>query len=270
MRNRKAKDGTAIPVLGLGTWGIGGNESANRNMDDQYVAAVRAALESGYRHIDTAEVYASGHSEEIVGKAIESFSREDLFITTKVSPSHLHKDEVGKSLEGSLSRLRTDYVDMYLIHWPSDSIPLEETFEALNRLVEEGKVKHLGVSNFNRGELEQAVKLSATPIITDQVPYGLADRSYVDNGVLEYCRESGILLTAYSPLKKADLESDKIAEMAGRYGVTPAQIVLAWVIGRDPVITIPKAANPDHLLENIKAVDIELSPEDVEALDKDH
>ena len=266
MLNRAAKDGTKIPIIGLGTWAVGGRSSADTSRDSEEIAAIQKALEMGYRHIDTAEVYASGHSEELVGRAIKSMDREQLFITTKVDPAHLHEDAVEKALDGSLKRLEIEYVDMYLIHWPSDSIPLEQSFSALNQLVRKGKIRHLGVSNFSIELLEEARKQSESHIVTNQVPYGLTDRSYVQNGVLEYCRNNGILFTAYSPIKKGSLASKVLKKIAEKYESSPAQIALAWVIGREPIITIPKSTDLQHLQDNIDALEISLSTDDYEIL----
>ena len=185
-------NGEKIPLLGLGTWAVGGRFSPDRSGDETFVASIRAAIELGYTHIDTAEMYAGGHTEELVGRAVKGFKREDVFITTKVSAQNLGYEDVQQALASSLKRLDMDYVDLYLIHWPSKHIPLEETFKALNEAVARGQVRHLGVSNFELDELQQAQALSDTPIITNQVPYNLSKREYVKNGVLAYCQEADI------------------------------------------------------------------------------
>jgi len=177
----------SLPKIGFGTWKIGGGSSPNRSVDEKSLTALRTALEVGYTHFDTAEMYASGHSEELVGQAVRGSGkkREDLFITSKVTPSHLRFDDVLKACENSLRRLGMEFIDLYLIHWPSAGAKYEDSFRALNKLVRDGKVKHLGVSNFDVKLLKRAQDLSETPIITNQVPYSLSDRSYVQNGVLE-------------------------------------------------------------------------------------
>jgi len=193
--------------------------------------------------------------------------RESIFITSKVSPEHLHYEGVLKSSENSLRRLGTDYLDLYLIHWPNPRIELEETFGALNRLVHDGKVKHLGVSNFKLRHLKEAVRLSETPLLTDQVPYKLPDSKYVDNGVLAYCQQNDILLTAYSPLKFRDLNADQtIRTIAKAHDATPAQIALAWLIAQPRVITIPMSLNPEHIAENFAAAEIQLSESEMAQL----
>lgn len=258
-----------IPKIGFGTWGIGGGMSPDRSKDERSLRALRTALEVGYTYFDTAEMYASGHSEKLLGLAVRESDvpRKDLFIASKVSASHLRYDDVLRSCENSLHHLGMDYLDLYLIHWPSGSIPLDETFRALNKLVRDGRVQHLGVSNFDVRLLKQAQAEAETPIITNQVPYSLADRSYVRNGVLEYCQENDILLTAYSPVKEGRLRaSSTVQAVADAYEATPYQIALAWLVAQPRVITIPKSFNPEHIAENFAAVEIELTADEIEQL----
>ncbi|MBL8051452.1 MAG: aldo/keto reductase, partial [Anaerolineales bacterium] len=217
----------------------------------------------------TAEMYADGHAEELLGQAIREskIQRESLFITSKVMPSHLRYEDVLRSCENSLKRLQMDYIDLYLIHWPSAGSKYEETFKALNKLVRDGKIKHLGVSNFNLKLLKQAQELSETPIITNQVPYSLSDRSYVKNGVLEYCQQNDIFLTAYEPLDKGNVRANKTVEaIAKTHNKTIYQIALAWVISQPNIITIPMSTNPQHIQENFEAGEIELSADEIEKL----
>ena len=262
---------TKIPKIGFGTWSIGGGTSPDRSKDARSLAALRSALELGYKHFDTAEMYASGHSEELLGQAVREsdIPREELFITSKVSASHLHYDDISRSCENSLRRLGMDYLDLYLIHWPSSSIPLGETFQALNQLVRDGRVRHVGVSNFDVRLLKQAQAESEAPIFTDQVPYSLADRSYVRNGVLDYCQGNDILLTAYSPVKEGRLQTNRILQaIADAHHATVYQIALAWLISQSRVITIPMSFNPEHIAENLAAADIELTGDEIEQLNQ--
>jgi 2,5-diketo-D-gluconate reductase B len=264
-------NGTTIPKIGFGTWSIGGGMSPDRSKDARSLAALRSALEVGYRHFDTAEMYASGHSEELLGRAIREsgIPREEMFITSKVSASHLHYDDVLRSCENSLRHLGMDYLDLYLIHWPSSSIPLSETFRALNQFVREGRIRHVGVSNFDVRLLKQAQAESEAPIFTDQVPYSLADRSYVHNGVLEYCQGNDILLTAYSPVEEGRLRtSSTLQTTADAHHATVYQIALAWLISQPRVITIPMSFNPEHIAENFAATEIELAEDEIEQLNQ--
>ena len=262
--------GRSIPKIGFGMWRIGGDSYPDPSLDSKSMTALRTALEVGYTHFDTAEAYASGHSEELLGRAIRETNtkRERLFITTKVSPEHLAYEQVLRSCENSLQRINTEYVDLYLIHWPPRaSAQLDEAFRALNKLVRDGKVKHLGVSNFNLKLLKQAQSLSETPILTDQVPYRLPDRTYVENGVLEYCQQNDILLTAYSPVKFRDLPVNKTVQaIAAAHSVTSFQIALAWLVAQPRVITIPMSFNPGHIRDNFEAAEIEFSEEEFKTL----
>lgn len=261
--------GVSVPKIGFGTWRIGGDSYPNPELDSTSMSALRTALEVGYSHFDTAEVYAAGHSEELLGRAIRETStkRESLFIATKVAPEHLPYEQVIRSCDNSLRRLQMEYVDLYLIHWPRIGMKLEETFRALNQLVRDGKLKHLGVSNFNLKLLKQAQSYSETPLLTDQVPYRLPDRSYVENGVLAYCQENDILLTAYSPVKFRNLPVNKtVRAIAEARSATPFQIALAWLIAQPRVITIPMSLKPQHIRENFEAAEIELSGEEFETL----
>jgi diketogulonate reductase-like aldo/keto reductase len=260
-----------VPKIGFGTWKIGGGMSADRSQDARSLTALRSALELGYTHFDTAEMYARGHSEELLGQAVNEAGllREELFITSKVSASHLRYDDLLRSCENSLRRLRTEYLDLYLIHWPSSSIPLHESFRALNQLVREGRVRHVGVSNFNARLLEQAQAESEAPIFTNQVPYSLADRSYVHNGVLDYCRQNDILLTAYSPVEEGRLRTGPLLQsIANAHNATPYQVALAWAISQPRVITIPMSFDPEHIAENFASADIELTSTDIEQLNR--
>jgi diketogulonate reductase-like aldo/keto reductase len=260
-----------LPKIGFGTWKIGGGSHADLKTDPVSLTALHTAIETGYTHFDTAEMYANGHSEELLGKAVREsqVKREALFITTKVTPSHLRYDDVLKACDASLRRLQMDYIDLYLIHWPSAGMKLEDTFRALNELVRDVKVKHLGVSNFNLKQLKESQEHSETPIITNQVPYSLADRSYVKNGMLEYCQQNDIFLTAYSPIEEGNLKKSMALEsIAKAHNATTYQIALAWVISQPRVITIPMSANPQHIRENFEAVNIELTDNEHQLLNK--
>lgn len=258
-----------LPKIGFGTWKIGGGSNADPKTDSVSLAALHSALETGYIHFDTAEMYANGHAEELLGQAVREsqIKREALFITSKVMPAHLQYEQVVNSCENSLRRLQMEYLDLYLIHWPQAGMKLEDTFRALNKMVRDGKVKHLGVSNFNVKLLKQAQELSETSIANNQVPYSLSDRSYVKNGVLEYCQKNNILFTAYSPIEEGRLRSNKALETIARnHNATTYQIALAWVISQPRIITIPMSANPRHIQENFEAADIELTQNEIDQL----
>jgi diketogulonate reductase-like aldo/keto reductase len=251
-----------IPKIGFGTWTIGGESAAEPGLDARSLAALRSALELGYTHFDTAEYYAAGHAEELLGRAIRAshLPRQSLVITSKVNKEHLAYADVLASCENSLRRLGLDYLDLYLIHWPRRGMDLAETFRALNKLVVDGKVRHLGVSNFDLKLLKEAVAASETKLLTNQVSYSLPDRTCVKNGVLAYCQENDILLTAYSPVKRRFIRGNiHLHKFARDRGVTPQQVALAWLVDQPRVITIPMSFNPQHQAENLAAADILLS-----------
>jgi diketogulonate reductase-like aldo/keto reductase len=255
-----------LPKIGFGTWTIGGRGEPDPALDEQSLLALRSALELGYTHLDTAENYADGHSEELIGRAIRETGvpRESLFITSKVENNHLKYEALLRACENSLRRLGMEYLDLYLIHWPpAPGMSLPEPFRALNQLVREGKVRHLGVSNFNLKLLKQSAALSETPLLTDQVPYCIPDRKYVDNGVLAYCQQNDILLTAYTPVKHRFTQSSRLKAIAQAHGVTPYQVALAWLTTQPRVITIPMSFNSQHQAENLAAADLVLSEEEM-------
>jgi len=259
----------SLPKIGFGDWKIGGESTPDLTLDAASMTAIISALEIGYTHFDTAEYYAGGHAEELLGRAVRETKtkRENIFITSKVSPEHLDHDNVIKSCENSLRRLGMETIDLYLIHWPIVGMNLEETFRALNKLARDGKVRHLGVSNFKLKLLKQAQSFSDTPIITNQVPYSLPNHIYVENGVIEYCQQNDILVTAYSPVKFRSIRVNKVlGEVAKAHAATPFQIALAWLIAQPRVITIPMSFNPAHIKENFDAADIELSAEEISKL----
>lgn len=260
-----------IPKIGFGTWSFGGTTVADHSGDAESLSALRSALDLGYIHFDTAESYSAGHSEELLGQAVRQsgIPREKLFITTKVSPDHLQFDDVLRSCEGSLRRLGMDYVDLYLIHWPQVGMKLPETFRALNQLVREGKARHVGVSNFNLKQLKQSVELCETPLLTNQVSYSIPDRTIVKNGVLEYCQQNNVLVTAYSPVKRRNVKSNTaLATIAEARGASPQQIALAWLITQPRVIAIPMSHNPQHQAENLAAGDMLLTEIEMEQLNQ--
>jgi len=268
MKYKSLYTGEKIAALGLGTWRMGGSMTPDYSNDRGLVEIMQRAIQLGYTHIDTAEMYGGGHTEELVGRAISRFARQNLIITSKIWHTNLHYQGVLGAVEGSLKRLHTDYLDMCLIHWPNTNLPLEESFQALNELVTQGKVRFVGVSNFDRTLLEQARIYCRTPLATNQVRYNLYHRKVEQNGVLEYCQRHGILLTAYTPFERGMLLSNpQVEQIAASHSASPAQVALAWLIRQPNVITIPMSTNAAHLEHNLAALDLELSAEDIEQLD---
>jgi len=269
---------TNIPVLGLGTWEIGGGMSRDTSRDSEGIAAIKKAIELGYTHIDTAEMYGAGHSEELIGFAISDFDRESLFITTKVLPEHLHYDDVIKSAEGSLKRLETDYIDLYLIHIPNPKIPIKETMQAMDLLVRQKKIRFIGVSNFSVEQLKEAGEYTENKIVNNQIEYNLLTRHSgmynvnIESEIIPYCQENDIIITAWKPLVKGELFRKKnklLEELAPKYNKTIGQIAINWLISKKNIITIPKSTNTEHLKENLGALGWKLGAEDMKRLDEE-
>lgn len=243
--------GATIPSLGFGTYNLYGTACEQ---------AVRDAIEMGYRHIDTAEFY---DNHRAVGAGIDAASvpREDIFLTTKVWKTNLEADQVRDVAETALSDLGTSYVDLLLVHWPNEAVPIEETMAAMNELQREEMVRHVGVSNFSVEQLEEAMAASQTPIITDQVRYhpGVDRQS-----LLQLALESDVTVTAYSPLAKGDVAENPLLNAIGeRYDKTPGQVALRWLVQQPNVIPIPKAASRDHRYENLQIFDFSLTDEEM-------
>ena len=257
--------GEAMPVFGLGTWRMG--EDARRRKDE--VAALKLGFELGITLIDTAEMYGNGGAEEIVADAVAG-RRDEMFIVSKVLPSNASRSRTIAACERSLKRLRTDRVDLYLLHW-RDSTPLQETVDAFKTLAEQGKIRHWGVSNFDMDDMVDLLALSGgrgEACATNQVLYNLTRRG-IEFDLLPLCREQGMPVMAYSPIEQGRMLRDPaLVKVAKAVGATAAQVALAWLLAQDGVISIPKATNPAHVREDIAALDVTLDDEAIAALDR--
>lgn len=266
MEVKTLSNGFAMPVLGMGTWQFGGREERNPENDDAgQIAALQTGIAAGFTLIDTAEYYAAGYAETLVGKAIAGCPREKLFITSKVWKNHLHRDDVLRAAEASLKRLGTDHFDLYLHHQVNDEVPLEETIGALNELVRNGMTRYIGVSNFSADRLARAVRSSDAPIVVNQVHYSLKFREPESSGLLAYCQEHDILLQAWRPLRGVSA-CPMTDELCRKYGLTLGQLGLAWLISQKQVTAITAMKNPAHLPENLKAAEVKISGADIELL----
>jgi diketogulonate reductase-like aldo/keto reductase len=277
MEFKQLPGGGRIPVLGFGTWGIGGNGEPDHSKDEEAVIAIRKAIELGMTHLDTAEYYGSGHAEELVAQAIEGFNREKLFVTTKVSPGNLSFEGVLSSCMKSLTRLSIDYIDLYLVHIPSPTIPITDTMKAMDHLVKEGLIRHIGVSNFSAEQMKEAQEATENRILTNQIEYNLIHRNQgkltndMESEIIPYCLEKDILVTAWAPVARGVLTKPGISlldEMAEKYGKTQAQVAINWLITKPNFITIPKSITPSRIEENLGAVGWNLKPEDMKRLDE--
>ena len=245
-----------IPVLGLGTWQSTGQDC---------VAVVKKALEMGYEHIDTAQAY---DNEKEVGQGIKQsgVARDKFFLTTKIFPDDMkfQPEKLAEAAKCSLENLDTDYVDLLLLHWPDDRVPLSETIPALCELQKQGLTRHIGVSNFNIADIIEAEKYADVPIVVNQVEF----HPFIKQNTLQtFLNNHHILLEAYSPLARGDVfDNDIIKEIADKHNVTPAQISLAWILSDKHRVAIPKTSNPDHLQGNLDAIKVELSADELEKL----
>ena len=265
MEYRELTKGVSIPVLGLGTWGMGGRETPDKARDRETVIAIRMAVELGLTHLDTAEYYGDGHAEELIGEAIEGMDRGKLFITSKVWHNHLHREDLLRSMKASLKRLGVDHVNLYLVHWPNPDVPLKETMSAMEECVEEGYTRFIGVSNFSAQLMEEAQShLKDTRLVANQVQFSLIDQK-PRMELLPACRRMGVSLVAYRPLERGAIIQTPNAvmdEIAKTHGKTRVQVALNWLIAQDGVFTIPKSTNPVHLMEFMGALGWRLTPEE--------
>ena len=240
--------GERVPAMGFGTWQLTGDDARE---------GTRHAIELGYRQIDTAQMY--GNEREVgEGIAQSGVPREEIFLTTKIVRENLAGDRVGHAVDESLRRLDSDYIDLLLIHWPNDEIPLAETLEAMNQVRDAGKVRHLGVSNFRGPLLLEAMELA--PILADQVPY---QPGRTQNTLLGVAAERDVMITAYSPLRGDGLRSPVLASIGDAHGKTPQQVALRWLLQQDKVSPIPRSSNPDRRAQNLDVFDFELSDDDM-------
>lgn len=268
---KKLKNGFEMPVYGFGIWGVGGRFERDESNDAAEVQALKGALEEGVTLIDTAELYGDTHGEELVRQAIQDTPREKIFLISKLHRDHVLHDDILEAVKGSLARLGTGYLDLYLVHFPNLE-HLEEVIETMNEIVDLGLARHIGVCNFSKETLAQAIQLSKHPIVLNQVHYNLVYREPELTGLVEFCREHDIFLQAWRPVQKgilADNHSQVMKGVCEKYAKTPAQIAINWLISQDGVITISKTSHKEHLMENLGAIGWEMESEDIERLRKE-
>lgn len=268
---KKLKCGFEMPVFGLGTWMMGGDKNRDPNNDDRAdIKAIQNTIEAGITHIDTAENYAEGHAEKLVGQAIKDYDRRNLFLVSKVGRANLGYDNLIRACRNSLKRLQTDYLDLYLIHAPNPEIPIEETMRAMDTLREEGLIRNIGISNFTVERTEEAQAHTKNKIVANQLHLNLIFRETERKGLLEYCQKNDIMFVAWRPVQKGTLTekgTHKILdEICKKYDKTPAQIAINWLISQPNVVTLSKMRNPAHLKENLGALGWQMEKEDIEKL----
>ena len=263
VRTVRLPSGRTVPALGQGTWKMA--EDTRHRKDE--IAALRLGLDLGMTLIDTAEMYADGESETLVGEAIAD-RRDEVFLVSKVPPENATRRGTVAACERSLKRLRTDRIDLYLLHWRG-SPPLEDTVAAFDMLARDGKIGAWGVSNFDASEMEDLVALpGGAKVATNQVLYNLSRRG-IEYDLMPWCLQHHIPIMAYSPIEQGRLLTNAaLRAIAARHGATPAQIALAWVLRHNGVIVIPKTGDASHVRDNRAALDIELTPADIADLDR--
>lgn len=265
------KSDFSLPVYGLGTWQMGGRFDRDDSNDKQEVTAIKAAIEHGISHIDTAEIYGAGHCEELVGQAIKGADRSKLIITTKVAGYNQTYDGVLAACEASLKRLGLDYIDLYLLHsFPDPGIKVTNTMKAMDRLVDEGLVKNIGACNLSVNRFQAVQQAARHKVVCNQVHYSLHQRESEAKGVIKFCQDNDVFITAWGPLEKGSLEQAVILqEIADKYHKTPYQVALNWLTSQKNVVTIPKTSHVEHLEENLGCLNWQLSSEDIDRLTKD-
>lgn len=252
--------GETVPALGMGTWMMGDDPGRRA----QELTALRTGLDLGLTVVDTAEMYGSGASEELVGEAVAG-RRDEVFLVSKVLPSNASAAGTVKACEASLRRLGTDRLDLYLLHWRG-GVPLAETLDGFSALLEAGKIRYWGVSNLDLDDMRELTALPGS-CQTNQILYNLSRRG-PEHDLLPWHASTGMPVMAYSPVEQGRLlGSPALASVAARHGATPAQIALAWVLRLPHVIAIPKASTAEHVRENARALDLRLSPDDLAELD---
>lgn len=279
MDKLSTKNKKDLNPIGIGTWMIGGGWDSELSLayadydnDQESIEAIQYSIKNGQNHIDTAFLYGTGHSEEVVGEAIKPFVRGDLFIASKVWKTHSQRKAIVPHVEGMLKRLQTDYLDLIYIHSSKNPFPMEEYIAGLNDVVDLGLAKGLAVSNFNLEELKQAESLSKHPILANQILYNILERKEASNDLLSYCRRKNIAIVAYSPVERGLLgencNNEVVLGLAQKYGKTPAQIALNWLISQKITYAIPKAIQKEHIDQNIDVSNFTLQEEDIVRLNQ--
>ena len=252
-----------VSVIGMGCWGLG--LSRDKGEWAREVSSLQRGIELGMNLIDTAESYSSGRSEELVGEAVKD-CRDDVFIATKVAPPHLRYDAVIRACKESIKRLGVSFIDLYQIHWPDSGVPIKETMSAMEKLVQDGLVRYIGVSNFSVSETGDArAALAKNEIASNQVEYALTNR-LVETDILPYCVAEKITLMAYSPLAHGHITRSISNDILQKYNMTPAQAMLNWVTRNEQVVAIPKAGNIKHQEENASSIAVRFSATDYEKM----
>jgi diketogulonate reductase-like aldo/keto reductase len=276
----QTKSGKQLFSIGIGTWNIGGAwnpndptakyKGAEPNYDNETaeIEAIRYSISKGQNHLDCAELYGAFHTDEVVGKAIAGLERTDLYIADKLWKTSVGVGLVRPTVEKMLEKLGTNYLDMLYIHAPWDDASWQEAIPQINELIDEGVVRDFGVSNFTIADMQNAQQLSRYPIVANQMNYNVLYKNEVDENFQKYCLDNNIQIVAYQPVKRQEVLANKIIQgIAELHNVSPAQIALAWLLSQN-ALPIPKAISKQHIDENTDSVNISLSKQDLETLNK--
>lgn len=264
----KLKDGTLMPRIGIGTYHMAEDEKKQ----EEEIEAIKYALDNGIRLIDTAEMYSDGKAEKLVGKAIQPYSRENLFLVSKILPSNSYGEEFFKSLNSSLERLNTSYLDLYLLHWKGE-IPLKETIRCMQEAKKMGLIKNWGVSNFDTTDMEEVYKLDNGECVIDQCLYNLSSRG-VEFSLLNNLEKHHVGFMAYCPLAEGGKITSKLVKdkdvlyIANKYHISPYAVLILFTLQKDNVIPIFKSSSKKHMEDNLSGLDLNISKEDFDILDK--
>lgn len=276
----KTKSGKTVHPIGIGTWNIA-SLSNPQHADSKYVGvepvygnedvemdAIRYSISKGQNHIDCAELYGGFYTDEVVGRAIAGRPRKDLFIADKLWKTSLTKGKVRPAVELMLKKLGTDYLDMLYIHWPFPDVAWQEAIPQIDKLIDQGVVRHFGVSNFSIQQMQETTKLATHPIAANQMKLNVLYKDEVNQEFRDFCRQHGIQIVAYQPIKRQEVLHDKtIQNIAKAHGATPAQVALAWLLQTN-ALPIPKATSKKHIDENIKAAELDLTAEEMKILEE--
>lgn len=275
----KTKSGRPLFPIGIGTWNISGRFNADPTAkykgaepsygnEDAEIAAIRYSISKGQNHLDCAELYGAFYTDEVVGRAIAGLERIDLYIADKLWKTSVGTGLVRPTVERMLEKLGTDYLDMLYIHAPWEEVNWQEAIPQIDELIDEGIVRHFGVSNFTIADMKQAQQIAKHPITANQMNYNVLYKDEVNGTFKAFCQEHDIQLVAYQPVKRQEvLSNETIQAIAQAHNATPAQVALAWLLAQN-ALPIPKAVNTQHIDENVAAVDIALSESDIAKLNE--
>ncbi len=265
---KKLKNGFELPIYGLG---MGGKRESSIAQDVKDIKAIQATLDLGITHIDTAEKYADGHSEELLGNAIRGYDRGKLFIATKVASNNHTRDGIYRALEGSLKRIGTNYIDLYLLHrYPDPGLSIREAMQTLDELLDQGVIKNIGVCNFSPEYFQEAQSYTKYKLVCDQVHYNVQVRECEHRGVLDFCQQNDVMLVAWRPIERGALaDAPLLIELAYKYNKSPIQVAINWLTSQHNIVTISRTSSITHLKENIGGLGWSMKIADIERIRKE-